>query len=324
MATDRNPKRLSAQPSMPRVWLPFQQPRLVEVPPSGADWVHEIKFDGYRLQAHVHAGAVTLFTRNGHDWTAKFPDLAGDLAGFDDSILDGELCALDARGQPEFSELVASIASGRTGGLVMFVFDILWGQGEDLRPYTWLRRQAALEAVLALNASRRIRKVESFAQDGRTVLHSVAGLGLEGVVSKQVNSRYLAGKGLTWCKTKLRASAELVVGGWKQEPHRPFKGLLVGVYEEGRLRYAGSIQTGFSGSSDLRARLGALESDRSPFTAGEPPRKTSEIHWVRPELVVAAEIAEWTAKGKLRQASFKGLREDKRPEEVVRERPDDL
>ena len=113
----------------------------------------------------------------------------------------------------------------------------------------------------------------------------------------------------------------MVIGGWKQEPHSSFKGLLVGVYDGGKFTYAGSIKTGFGGDKDLLARLRALETAVSPFSAGAPPRKTSEIHWVRPELVAAAEIAEWTASGKLRQACFKGLREDKRPEEVVRERP---
>jgi bifunctional non-homologous end joining protein LigD len=309
------------KPRQPETFLPLQHPRLVQEAPAGAVWVHEIKFDGYRVQPHVLGGRPTIYTRNGHDWTAKFPEIAADLAALPDCILDAELCALDAAGQPDFSKLRASISPGKTLDLVLFIFDALWGNGEDLRPYALAGRKAVLAEILAASKSQRLREVDGFEIGGKAMLQSACKLDLEGVVSKRRDAPYVAGKGDTWLKAKCRPSQEVVIGGWKQEPHRAFKALLVGVYDKGQLTYAGSIKTGFAGATDLLPRLRALETTASPFAAGDPPRKTSDVHWVRPELVAAAEIAEWTASGKLRQSSFKGLREDKRPEEVVRERP---
>lgn len=314
-------KQQGVQPRQPTEFQLLQHPRLVAKPPDGAQWVHEIKFDGYRVQIHVRAGAVTIFTRNGHDWTAKFPELVQDFGELPDCILDGELCAINADGQPDFSKLRASISPGKAGRLVVFVFDVLWGKGEDARPYSWKGRQHILGEVLAASHSDRIRSVDHFDQHGPSLLASACAMNLEGIVSKRLDASYGAGRGDNWVKAKCRPSQEVVIGGFKMEPHRPFKGLLVGVYDRGKLTYAGSIQTGFGADKTLLTRLRALETEASPFVDGEPPRKTSEIHWVRPELVAAAEIAEWTASGKLRQASFKGLREDKRPEDVVRERP---
>lgn len=320
MAEERSRSQRQYVPAkMPSVFLPFQHPRLVAAPPDGVRWIHEVKFDGYRVQLHVRGSAVTIFTRNGHDWTAKFPELAHDLAVLPNCILDAELCALDPQGHAAFSRLHASIAPGRTAGLVVFVFDVLWGKGEDLRPYTLTGRRHVLEEVLGFSYSERIRDVERFPSGGRPLLASACKLGLEGVVSKLLDAPYSAGKCDTWVKVKCRPSQEVVIGGWKQASLSPFKALLVGVYDKGRLTYAGSIKAGFSASGDLLARLKALETSVSPFVAGEQPPKTADIHWTRPELVAAAEIAEWTASGQLRQASFKGLREDKRPEEVVRE-----
>ena len=274
------------------------------------------------MQLHVHGGSPTIFTRNGHDWTSKSPELAADLAGLPDCILDGELCALDGEGRPTFSKLRASISPGRTKGLVTFRFDVLWARGEDMRPYTLIARRHVLGEVLGASESARLREVGSFPSGGAAILASACEMGLEGIVSKRLDAIYGAGRSDTWVKAKCRPSQEVVIGGWKQEPGRAFKGLLVGVYDRGKLTYAGSIKNGFGADLSMMARLQALETDASPFSAGEPPRKTSEIHWVRPELVAAAEIAEWTDSGKLRQASFKGLPDDKKPTDVTRERPE--
>jgi bifunctional non-homologous end joining protein LigD len=300
-------------------FVEFQHPKLVSRPPSGAAWLHEIKFDGYRLQIHVQGRRATIYTRNGHDWTDRFPELAADAATLPDCILDGELCAIDSEGRSRFSSLRASISPGRTGGLVLFVFDLLWRQGEDLRPYGLRTRKALLSRLLE-DAPSRLRWVDHFEVGGETMLRSACAMGLEGVVSKGWDAPYKAGRSESWVKAKRRPSQELVIGGWKQEPVGTFEGLIVGVYDQGRLRYVGRLKTGFGRTSGgLLPRLRALEIPASPFESGEPPRKTPAIHWVRPELVAAAEIAEWTDSGKLRQASFKGLREDKDPREVVRE-----
>jgi bifunctional non-homologous end joining protein LigD len=148
-----------------------------------------------------------------------------------------------------------------------------------------------------------------------------ATLQLEGVVSKRLDAPYRGGRSDTWAKTKCRPSQELVIGGWRQAPGGPFEGLLVGVYDQGRLRYAGRLKSGFGRSAGLLSRLQALEVDQSPFQAGDTPRPSSSLHWVRPDLVASADIAEWTASGALRQAAFKGLREDKDPKSVMREFP---
>ncbi len=303
-------------------FLEFQHPRLVSEPPGGGAWIHEIKFDGYRLQVRIEGGRATIFTRNGHDWTGKFPELSADLATLPDCILDGELCALDANGHPNFSKLRASISPGKTSVLVYFAFDLLWANGEDLRPFALLTRKAELAKLFDAAHSKRLRYVDHFEVGGPNLLLSACRMTLEGIVSKRRDATYKAGRSEVWLKSKCRPGQEVVIGGWVQEPGRAFKSLLVGVYDDGALRYAGSVKTGFGrGTERLLPRLKELETQAMPFAAGDPPRKTSEIHWTRPELVANVEIAEWTASGKLRQCSFKGLRDDKRPQDVERERP---
>lgn len=307
-----------AQP-MPR-FVDFQHARLVAEPPSGAAWLHEIKFDGYRMQLRVERGEAQVFTRNGHDWTHQLPELVEDAAelGFD-GILDGELCLLDAAGRPTFSGLRAAIGRRRTAPLVFFAFDVLWRGDADLRSFQLKDRKAILAEVMADAPTTRIRAVEPLPQSGAALLAAACRMDLEGIVSKRRDSRYVAGRGETWVKSKCRLAQEFVIGGWTQEPGRHFKGLLVGVHEGGRLRYVGSLERGFAKSPGLLKRLQPLEVAKSPF-ALESPRRTAEVHWVRPELVAQAEFQEWTAGGMIRHASFVGLREDKDPAEVVRER----
>lgn len=313
----RSPSRRQyVTPQMPE-FVEFQHPRLVPKPPLGGAWLHEIKFDGYRLQLRARAGSPRIFTRNGHDWTEKFPELQRDISSLPDCILDGELCALDEKGYSTFSGLRASISPGKTGRLVFFAFDLLWRGTEDLRPYPLSARKTVLRELLEQAASPRLRWVDHFDQGGPVLLDSACRLGLEGVVSKRKNAPYRAGRGETWLKSKCRPGQEVVIGGWVQEPLGRFKALLVGVYDGGKLRYVGSVKTGFKGSADLLRRLQAVKAERSPFQLGDAPWQ--HVNWARPELVANVNIAEWTGAGQLRQASFKGLREDKDPREVTRE-----
>ncbi|WP_334163933.1 non-homologous end-joining DNA ligase [Phenylobacterium sp.] len=305
---------------MPR-FLEFQHARLVSEPPTGEAWLHEIKFDGYRLQLRVERGEAAVFTRNGHDWTHKLPELAEDAAELgQDCILDGELCFLDPAGKPTFSGLRAAIGGGRTAPLVFFAFDILWRGDTDLRSFALKDRKALLTEALADAPGPRLRAVEPLPQSGPALLEAACRMELEGIVSKRRDSRYTAGRGDTWVKSKCRLAQEFVIGGWTQEPGRHFKGLLVGVHEAGGLRYVGSLERGFSRTPDLLERLRPLAAPKTPF-ARQSPRKTPEVHWVEPRLVAQAEFQEWTASGAIRHATFLGLRDDKDPGAVVRERP---
>lgn len=235
----RGRSRPYVAPTMPHVFLLCQHPKLVATPPAGEKSLHEIKFDG--------------FTRNGQDWTAKFPELAADLAELPDCILDGELCALWRTCGPTGSSLAVTCS----------------------------RSCSAFRSA-------RLREVGSLPSGGQAILTSACKMRLEDIVSKRVDAAYGAGRSDTWVKAKCRPSQEIVIGDRKQGPGRAFKGLLVGVYERGRLTYAGSIKNGFGADSSMDA---PSRTHASPFAAGEPPRKTSEIHWMGPELVAAGEIA---------------------------------
>ena len=312
-------QRQYVRQSMPG-FLEFQHPRLVSETPAGPQWLHEIKFDGYRMQARVESGDVRMYTRRGFDWTDKFPELTADLSDCRDCILDGELCDFDAGGQPTFSGLRAAIGRGETDALVFFVFDILWRGQDDLRRFALKDRKAILASVIAPALGERVRLVESFPVGGPALMASACRMRLEGIVSKRRDAPHTPGRSDTWVKTKCKLSQEFVIGGWLQEAGRRFKGVLAGVYEPAGLTYVGSLQRGFSAAPDLPARLRELETRENPFKAGGPPR--SHVHWVRPELVAQAEFQEWTASGKIRHASFRGLRDDKAPHEVKRERPE--
>lgn len=313
-------QRQYVKPKMPG-FVEFQHPQLVAVPPSGPEWMHEAKFDGYRLQMHVGAGRTTIYTRKGNDWTDRFPELVEDLSSLPDVIIDGELTALDEQGQPDFSRLRAAISPGRTAALVVFAFDLLWKDDEDLRPYAVEMRKRLLKDLLEEHGSDRLRYVSELPQGGKAMLDAACRLGLEGIVSKKRGTPYRAGRGGGWVKAKCRPGQEFVIGGWRQEPGRAFKALLVGYYDGDTLRYAGSVKTGFSAEPDLLKRLQGIEAAATPFVGEQPSGQRSELHWTCPELVANVDFAEWTASGRLRQSSFKGLRTDKDPREVKREAP---
>jgi bifunctional non-homologous end joining protein LigD len=302
-------------------FVPFQLVKLVSTPPAGDRWMHEIKFDGYRIQVRVEGGLARFHTRNGLDWTEKFPGLAVTAGGLPDCILDGELCAVNAEGYSDFSALRSALgARGRRDELAVFVFDILFEAGKDLRALPLTARKARLRAVLGQGGDQVehvLRYVDESPFPPQELIAAACRMGLEGIVSKRRDAPYRSGKSQTWVKIKCRPGVEVVIGGWRTDGAK-FRSLIAGVWEEGRLRYVGRIHTGYSDETirELMPILLALEVDQSPFELGDVPRKTRDIHWLRPRLVADVEMAELTAGGNLRQASFKGLRADKTSDEL--------
>lgn len=310
--------------------IDVQLATLVERPPEGDNWFHEIKFDGYRIVAFLKNGRVRLVSRNGNDWTSRFPAVAQDVAGLPaaTAVLDGEIVAMNPDGRSDFQTLQNYARSGTAGQLQYLVFDLVYLDGHDLRDAILADRKQLLDTLLKGHTAGTLRYSDHVEGHGEVFRSGVCDFALEGVVSKRPDSKYRSGRSRDWLKSKCLSEQEFVVVGFTdpQGSRTGFGALLLAVQREGSLTYAGRVGTGFTQASldRIGARLAELEIAAAPLR--DPPTGLAAVgvHWVRPMLVAEVSFSEWTAEGQLRHPVFKGLREDKAAADVVREEPADL
>ncbi|MGE0521056.1 MAG: non-homologous end-joining DNA ligase [Candidatus Binatia bacterium] len=333
----RAPRHKPGRPPTGAVALPSEfQPQLatlVRTLPDSNRWLHELKYDGFRIGCRIDRGQVQLLSRGGKDWTARFPSVRFAAARLPvrAALLDGEVAVLLPDGSTSFQALQNVVDPARAGRLVYFVFDLLHLDGVDIRALPLEQRKAELRRLLSRIPadSDVLRYADHIVGNGPAVLARACESGAEGIVAKRRDLPYQPGRGSGWLKAKCLQRQEFVIGGFTDpEGSRVGIGaLLLGVYgADGRLRYAGKVGTGFSQESAtaLRQNLEAIEQRDSPFD----PRPTGVLarraHWVNPALVAEVNFTEWTAAEKIRHPSFQGLRADKDPRQVIRERPVEL
>jgi len=315
------PRRTKAKMAAPPAFQPPALCTLVDRVPAGQGWLHEIKYDGYRALIAVGGEKAQVFTRNGLDWSDKFPGIVAAAADLPvtSALIDGEIVAFKD-GRPDFSTLKDAIGSDKP--MSLFAFDLLSLDGEDLTELPLVQRKERLRAIVP-DGDETIRFAEHVTGSGEALFDRLCAEGLEGVVSKRADSRYPGGRSRDWLKAKCLRRQEFVIVGWlpSDKARRGFKSLLLGVNRDGKLTYVGKVGTGFTAArmDELRRLLDARA--RRTATVEAPRAMVRGAKWVRPDLVAEIAFTETTPDGLLRHPSFIGLREDKPADQVVEERP---
>ncbi|MGV3707752.1 MAG: non-homologous end-joining DNA ligase [Gemmatimonas sp.] len=311
-------------------FMPPQLATLVEESPTGANWISETKFDGYRMQAHCVFGDTIMYSRNALDWTHKFPTVAaaiGETFGDRHVVLDGEV-VVGSRNGSSFHALQAALSANDTSKARYMVFDILHFDGLDLRLLPLTERRSALEQLFDDVPARGIVQISKLIRgSAASALAKACAANGEGIICKRRDAAYSSGRSQSWVKVKCGKRQELVIVGYSQPKgaRTGIGALLLGVYEKGKvLRYAGRVGSGFSTDDliTLRSKLGAIETDETPLHSSVDLRTVKEagkVTWVKPKLVAEVSFTDWTPDGALRHPVFQGLREDKKPTSIKRE-----
>ena len=300
---------------------PFQSVQLatlVDHVPPGNGWVHEMKYDGYRTLISVGGDEGRAFTRSGLDWTDKFAGIVSDAAtlGALTALLDGEAVVVDAAGRTSFQGLQTALKDD-PGAILYYAFDLLELDGEDLTALPLLARKEKLAALIG-SGTERIRYSDHIIGRGEELFDTFCSAGLEGVISKRADARYVGSRAGSWVKTKCIRRQEFVIVGWTpSDKQRGFRSLLVGVNEDGKLRYAGKVGTGYSADEIDRLMTMMAPLETKAATVDAPRAAVRGAHWIKPELVCEVAFMEFTGDGVLRHPSYLGLRLDKKPEAVV-------
>ncbi|HEX8483275.1 MAG TPA: DNA ligase D, partial [Allosphingosinicella sp.] len=323
-ARDRAVKAGKAKALKVPAFRPPQKATLVDSVPTGSGWLHEMKYDGYRCLLAIGGGTARVYTRSGLDWSDKFPEIVEAAAGLEigSALLDGEIVSLDDKGNTGFSALQQAISEGGRG-LTLFLFDALEIDGEDLTALPTLERKGRLASLVGEGKPPTILYAEHIVGHGEKLFDAMCEAGQEGIISKRADAPYRGGRTKTWLKIKCTYRQEFVILGWSESDKkgRGFRALLLGVHEEGKLRYAGKVGTGFSNQvqEDLLQRFGKIPAEKP--AAAVPRADARGAHWVKPKLVCEVAFAEFTAEGVVRHGSFLGLRSDKKAAEVIEETP---
>ena len=319
--------------AMPEFVAP-QLATLVREPPSGDEWLHELKFDGYRMICHLNRGKARFWSRNGKDWTEKFPNLSIALKAFpaQTAILDGEVVIVDKAGRSSFQSLQQSMGRGGTGKVPAFVFeifDLIYLDGYSLTQTPLRERKARLEALFTSGKFKAdkgpLRYSDHVEGNGAQFFKQACEYGIEGIVSKLADSVYESTRNRNWQKSKCIKRQEFVIVGYtpSKKDFPGFGSLILGVYDAGKLVYSGRVGTGFSIKQrlELQKKLDRLSQPTMPFASKPKDPGLRQAHWAKPQLVGEVEFTEWTADNVIRHPSFQGLREDKKPTEIIREEP---